>query len=78
MGKMETELKEWFDQYRYDNLKRIGLAGTMKAYYLDLIPKIDTLEPKEMADKLGLNNYEFTTWQHIWFDKDSWFNQQNS
>ena len=47
----------------------------MKAYYLDLIPKIDTLEPKEMADKLGLNNYEFTTWQHIWFDKDSWFNQ---
>lgn len=31
MGKMETELKEWFDQYRYDNLKRIGLAGTMKA-----------------------------------------------
>lgn len=75
MSKIEKELKEWFDEFNYNTLKKAGLAGCMKAYYLGMQPENTYDSPDEIANELGLTNQEWSTWERIWYNKESWFNQ---
>ena len=74
MTKFEKELKDWFDDRGYSELKKLGFAGTLKFYYMG-IKEEDRGDPSEIAEALGLSNQEWNTWEDIWYKKDSWFNQ---
>ena len=75
MSRLETELKEWFDEFDYNTLKRVGLAGCMRSYYLGLPPEAIAASPDEVASDLDLSNYEWSTWERIWYNRESWFNR---
>ena len=75
MSKIEKELKAWFDEFNYDTLKKVGLASCMKAYYLGTQLENTYDSSDEIANELELTNQEQSTWEHIWYNKESWFNQ---
>ena len=68
-------VKALINEYGYDNVKKAGLGGVVKAFYIG-VELEKNVDADEVFNALGIYGKEVNYWESLWYKKNSWLNKE--